>query len=242
MSLYVYGVIRAATALPAELRGVGQPPQPVRRLTAGKAAVVVSTAPDRLRATRRDLQAHQEVQLALCAAGPLLPTRFGVVAPDRDRLREQVSAAAADYLAALDRVAGHIEMNVKAAPVESGLASLVRDDPRVRQAREHSRRSPSMEADLRLGEAVVAGLRNRAETAAAAVRTALQALAADVRDGPQLAEYVLNASFLVPAGGAARFRSAARDLAREHAERAAVTVTGPLPCYSFADLPAPARA
>jgi hypothetical protein len=240
MTLYVYGVTRADAALPADLRGVGQPSKPVRTLTAGRVAVVVGEAPQRLRATRRDLQAHQNVQLALCAAGPLLPTRFGTVVTDPERLREQLAAASGDYLAALDRVAGQVEMNVKVAPVESGLAAVVREDPQVRQAREHARRSPGMDADLRLGEAVVAGLRRRADAVGAAV-VALSTMASDVQEGPELAEYVLNASFLVAAEDAETFRSAAQDLARGHADRAAVTVTGPLPCYSFAVLPTPAR-
>jgi hypothetical protein len=241
MSLYVYGVIRAGTALPADLRGIGRPPQRVRAVAAGRTAVVVSAAPDRLRATRRDLLAHQSAQLALCAAGPLLPTRFGVVAADRDRLREQLAAGADDYLAALDRVDGRVEMNVKVAPVESGLDSVMREDPQVRRAREHSRRSPGMEADLRLGEAVVTGLRRRAEAVGAAVLAALSVMASDVRQGPELAEYVLNGSFLVAAEEAERFRAAAQDVARGHAGQAAVTVTGPLPCYSFAAPPAPVR-
>ncbi|MFC4033972.1 GvpL/GvpF family gas vesicle protein [Streptomyces polygonati] len=242
MSLYVYGVVRAATSLPAALRGVGEPPQRVRKLTVGKTAAVVGAAPERLRASRRDLGAHQNVQLALSAAGPLLPTRFGVVADDRYQLRRQLTERSDDYLAALDRVAGMVEMNVKVAAVESGLASIVRDDPEVRRARERSRRSPSMEADLRLGEAVMAGLRRRAGAVGAAVTAALSAMAADMQQGPEVAEYVLNASFLVAAEEAERFRTAAAGLTRDHAGQAAVTVTGPLPCYSFAALPAPARA
>lgn len=242
MSVYFYGVTRADTPVPPGLRGVGDPPGEVRALAAGELAALVGPAPDGLRARRRDLQAHQNVLLAVGAAGPVLPTRFGVVAADESAVTAPLRAEAAGYAAALDRVAGCCELNLKASPVEAGLADLLRDDPRLRRLSRESRQRPGYDVSVRLGEAAVAGLRRRAAEAAQEAAEALTALADEVRQGPDVPGCVANLSFLVAADRVARCRTAFDALADRHAGSAELRLTGPLPCYSFSGLPAPARA
>jgi hypothetical protein len=238
VSVYVYAVTAAATAVPRSLRGIGDPPARLRKLTAGPLAAVVSAAPDRVRARRRDLQAHQDVLLALAGVGPVLPTRFGLLATEEEDVLAQLRAAPDPYAAALETVAGHVEMNLKASPVEAGLPALVREDPQVRRLREESRSRPSYDASIRLGEAVVAGLRRRAATAAGDAVAALTALAARAEPGPQVPGCVLNVSFLLPAARVADCRAAVDEVAERVGDRAALRLTGPLPCYSFCSLPA----
>ncbi|MBY8876111.1 GvpL/GvpF family gas vesicle protein [Actinacidiphila acidipaludis] len=239
MSLYIYGVVGASGAFPDDLRGVGDPPGAVRRLPAGAVAAAVGPAPDRLRARRRDLQAHQEVLLALGEAGPVLPMRFGVVADDEESVRARLDAASDGHLAALDRIAGRVEMNVRATPVDQGLADIVRTDPQVRRLREEARRRPGYEVNVRLGEAVAAAVTRRAVRAAGDVLAALAGPDREVSHGPEQPGWVLNASFLVPSDGVAAFRAEVDRLAALHGDSAALQVTGPLPCYSFAMAPEP---
>ncbi|MFI0720795.1 GvpL/GvpF family gas vesicle protein [Streptomyces sp. NPDC021224] len=242
MSVYLYGVTRAGVQLPRGIRGVGDPPGRVRTAAVGELAAVVGTAPEGLRARRRDLKAHQEVLLAVAAAGPLLPTRFGVVAADEEAVTERLHADAGGYAAALDRVDGHCEMNLKASPVETGLADLLREDAQVRRLRQESRQRPGYDLSIRLGEAVVNGLRRRAAEAGREAVEAVGALAAGVQPGPEVPGCVLNVSFLVPAGRAAECHALCDGLAGRLADRAELRLTGPLPCYSFSALPAPAPA
>lgn len=242
MSIYLYGVTRAEVPVPRDARGVGDPPGRVRRLVAGDLAAVVGDAPDGLRARRRYVQAHQSVLLAVAAAGPLLPTRFGVVVADEAAVTARLHADAAGYTAALDRVAGRCELNLKASPVEAGLADLVRSDPRLQRLQQESRRRPGYDVSIRLGEAVMAGLRRRAAEAAHQVAAALTALADEVTPGPDVPGCVLNASFLVAADRVAACRAAFDSAADKLADRAELRLTGPLPCYSFSGLPAPAGA
>jgi hypothetical protein len=242
VSVYVYGVTRAEARLPRDARGVGDPPARVRKLVAGRFAAVVSAAPARLRASRRDLRAHQDLLLALAGGGPLLPSRFGVLAADDDGVRARLRAEAGGYAAALDRVDGRVELNLKGTVVEDGLADLLSEDPRLRRLREEVRQRPGYAASIRLGEAVVAGLRHRASAAGARTAAALTELAEDTRPGPDVAEYVLNVSFLVAADRVAGFRRAVDDLAARHTGRIALRLTGPLPCYSFSTLPTPTPA
>jgi hypothetical protein len=240
--LYLYGIVRAGRRLPDGLGGVGAPPESLRLLTAGATSAVVSTAPSGLRARRRDLLAHQDLLLALAEDGPVLPMRFGSLAPDDDTVREQLTAGERDHLASLERVTGRHELNVKASVSEDGLAALVREDPQVRRLREAVRRRPGYEASVRLGEAVAAGLDHRARLAAREVLEDLAALAEETEEGPEAADCVRSTSFLVAAEAVERFRAAAERLATRHREAVQLRLTGPLPCYSFVATEAAATA
>ncbi|MET9494838.1 GvpL/GvpF family gas vesicle protein [Streptomyces sp. NPDC006552] len=242
--LYVYAVVPAGTPLPAGAEGVGSPPGAVRTVGAGPLAAVVSAAPAPLRARRRDLMAHQNLLTALAETGPVLPMRFGAVTPDEQTLRERLTAAEADHLATLERLAGHVEINIKAMPARDALAALVTGDATVRRLRDAARRRPGYEADVRLGEAVATALSRRA---AEAGRRALQSLASMARaaaTGPDVQGCALNVSFLVARADTERFRATAERFAAAHQEHVELRLAGPLPCYSFVDTrpPAPSAA
>lgn len=164
--IYVYAIVRADHPLPLGLGGVGDPPGVVERLDEGRVAAVVSQAPPQLRARRRDLMAHQELLLTLADDGPVLPMRFGMVAPDETVVRRQLSDAEERHLAALEDLAGRVEINLKALPADDSLAALVQGDATIRGLRETVRRRPGYEANLRLGEAVATALARRAAEAA----------------------------------------------------------------------------
>ncbi|MFD3918938.1 GvpL/GvpF family gas vesicle protein [Streptomyces sp. NPDC058595] len=241
--IYVYGIVGRSHSLPPTIDGIGEPPAPVRLLPVEDLAVVVSAAYPGLRARRRDLMAHQGVLLALAEAGPVLPMRFGMVAPDEATVTAGVAARRAEHAAVLERLDSRVEMNVKVMPVQDGLAALIREDPVVRRIREETRRHPGYEANVRLGEAVAAGLRRRAAAAAALLPPLFAPIADDMCQGPDVEGCVLNASFLVPRREEGRFRGVAERFAAEHPDHAELRVTGPLPCYSFvAPEPVPARA
>ncbi|WP_328317709.1 GvpL/GvpF family gas vesicle protein [Streptomyces sp. NBC_00388] len=240
--IYVYGIVGGAHPLPAGATGVGEPPAGIRLLPAGELAVVVSEAPPGLRARRRDLMAHQGLLLELAEDGPVLPMRFGVVAPDEATVLADVAARRSEHAAVLERLGAHVEMNVKVMPVQDNLAALIREDPVVRRVREETRRRPGYEADIRLGEAVSAGLRRRAVAAAALLPAQCAEIAGDMRPGPEVEGCVLNASFLVPRHREADFRAVVERCAATHPGRLELRLTGPLPCYSFVGPePAPAR-
>ncbi|MEU5022888.1 GvpL/GvpF family gas vesicle protein [Streptomyces milbemycinicus] len=237
-SVYVYGVVRASHPVPPGHPGVGADPAPVRTLRVGELAAVVSDAPPGLRAKRRDLLAHQDLALALAADGPVLPMRFGMIAPDEASVRGQLTASERAYLTALDRLDGRIEMNLKAMPVQAGLPALVRENPEVARARAAARRSPGYEASVRLGEAVARGLSGRAAAASAAVVAELSAVAVEQVRGPEVPGCVLNVSFLLDRCAEDRFRTVVERFAAARGSHVELRLTGPLPCYSFVD-PAP---
>jgi hypothetical protein len=233
--LYVYAIVPAGQRVPPGLRGVGTPPTALRVLSEGRISAVVSDAPPKLRPRRRDLLAHQEVLRRLTEDGPVLPTRFGVVATGEASLREQLTIAEEHHLPALDRVTGRVEMNVKALPASDALAHLVREDSRIRQLREEARRRPGYETNLKLGEALVSALSSRAASAGRQAVRKLAPLSQAVAAGPEVSGCVLNTSFLVDEAGRARFEQVAQQFATLHRDRMELRVSGPLPCYSFVE-------
>ncbi|MDQ7906368.1 GvpL/GvpF family gas vesicle protein [Phytohabitans sp. ZYX-F-186] len=116
-AVYVFGVVADDhPAQPAELVGLGGPDAAVWRVPAGSTAGVVAAAPGWLRARPRDLLAHQLVLDCLWQGGPVLPARYGTVAPDEQTLRAALRGCASRHLDALAQVAGRVEVDVGVHP------------------------------------------------------------------------------------------------------------------------------
>ncbi|MFE5141281.1 GvpL/GvpF family gas vesicle protein [Streptomyces fagopyri] len=231
--VYVYAIIGAARPLPTDALGVGNPAEHLRVIRQGGIAAVVSDAPPNLRARRRDLLAHQELLLRLSDRGPVLPMRFGMVAPDEETVRGQLAARETDHTAVLEHLTDAVEVNVKALPAQNALASLVAEDKNVRRLRDEARRRPGYESNVRLGEAVATALRSRAAETGRRVLRELTPKARATAPGPDVQGCVLNVSFLVGRGNSDEFMSAAENFAKSHRERVELRLAGPLPCYSF---------
>ncbi|MBC7271915.1 MAG: GvpL/GvpF family gas vesicle protein [Streptomyces sp.] len=231
-TLYVYGITLLEVRPP---RSAGVAGAPVRLLHASGLCAAVSDPPERLRPRRRDLAAHQEVLAELAAQGPVLPMRFAVVSPGADALRARLRDGHRDLTDQLDTVRDRVEMNLKGTVVPGYFAELVRRDERLRALAARTRRRPGYQANVRLGEALAGGVRAEARRAAQQVLTRLAPLAVRTAGGEVDDDRVLSMSFLLRAADEQRFRDAVADQARALGDRLALSVTGPLPCYSFVD-------
>ncbi|MGW5494535.1 GvpL/GvpF family gas vesicle protein [Streptomyces olivaceoviridis] len=249
MSTYVYGITaRSHPALPEGMTGVGEPPLPVRVLTAGELAAVVSDAPEGLRPKRRDLLAHQNVLAEAGAAGCVLPMRFGSVSPDDDTVTSVLTERAEHYLERLRELEGKVEYNVKATHIEEAvLHRVMAENAEVRALAEANRRAGGGSYDdrIRLGEMVAGAVKAKEAEDAAEVQRLLQPGAAAVSVGPESTGWLLNVSFLVSRESAEDFLAAVERVRKSHAHLE-LRVNGPLPPYSFVEpgptAPAGARA
>ncbi|MFE6199842.1 GvpL/GvpF family gas vesicle protein [Streptomyces sp. NPDC057838] len=233
-TLYVYGIAPAGVRPP---RAPGVDGAPVRLLTEAGLCAAVSDAPESVRARRRDLMAHQAVLGELAAQGPVLPMRFAVLTPEAEALRTQLRDDRAHLTAQLDGVRDCVEMNVKGTVVPGCFAELVRRDESLRALARRTRQRPGYEANVRLGEALAKGVAREARDAARQVLARLDGLAVRTAQGPVDDEQVLSTSFLVRSADEGRFREAVAAQARDVGDRLQLSVTGPLPCYSFVDAP-----
>jgi hypothetical protein len=243
VSTYVYGIVaNSHPPLPDGLKGVGDPPGPVRLLPAGELAAVVGEAPDALRPKRRDLIAHQAVLGEAGAEGCVLPMRFGSVAPDDDTVTAVLTERADHYRERLQALDGRVEYNVKASHDEEAvLHKVMSADAEIRALAEANRRSGggSYEDKLRLGEMVAGAVRAQEAEDAARVQELLDSAAEATSTGPESSGWLVNISFLVHRDAAAKFLDTIEDVRRSlpHLE---LRVNGPLPPYSFVD-PGPAE-
>ncbi|MER6423650.1 GvpL/GvpF family gas vesicle protein [Streptomyces sp. NPDC001137] len=243
MSTYVYGITASShPALPEDLTGVGDPPRPVRVLQEGDLAAVVSDAPEGLRPKRKDLLAHQSVLAEAGAGGPVLPMRFGSVAPDDDTVTGVLAERADHYKERLRALEGKVEYNIKATHQEEAvLHRVMSENAEIRAMTEANRKAGggSYEERLRLGEMVVAAVKAREAEDAAELQSALEPAAAAVSDGPESTGWLLNVSFLVERESAESFLAEVEQLRKSH-PHIELRVNGPLPPYSFVE-PGPAE-
>ncbi|NYV77466.1 GvpL/GvpF family gas vesicle protein, partial [Streptomyces sp. UH6] len=125
----------------------------------------------------------------------------------------------------------------KGTTVPGCFEDLVRRDEKLRALARRTRRRPDYDANVRLGEALARAVTREAGRAAREVHSRLAALATRTARGEVDDTVVLSASFLVPADAEERFRQAVEEQALRHGARIALSLTGPLPCYSFVDAP-----
>ncbi|WP_374984370.1 GvpL/GvpF family gas vesicle protein [Streptomyces fradiae] len=238
MSTYVYGIaLSSHPALPEKTDGVGDPPGPVRVLTEGPLAALVSDAPEGLRPKRRDLLAHQNVLAAAGEGGTVLPLRFGGVSPDDDAVRAVLREREAHYLERLESLDGKLEYNLKAAHDEEAvLHRVLADSPELRALSQEQRAAGggTYEQKLALGERVAAAVKHREARDAVLVQEALEKAAVECRPGPEGTGRLANLSFLVERERAGDFTAAVEALGRDHAHLV-LQVHGPLPPYSFVE-------
>jgi Gas vesicle synthesis protein GvpL/GvpF len=236
MSTYVYAFTHSAHRLAVDgLTGVGAEAHPLRVVRHDGLAAVVSDAPESLRAKRRDLETHHRVLESLGQGGPVLPMRFGMLAPDDAAVQATLASGADHYRALLGRVDGKVELNVKAIHREEPLLrELLLEHRTLRERSEVLRdNGGGTHADkVAFGERVMAAVEDRRVRDAERVLAALRPHAALVSLGPP-ADCFVNASFLVAAAARPGFDASLARLREELAAVADVRMHGPLPPYSF---------
>lgn len=237
---YIYGIVRAETAVaPRDVAGVGEPAGPVRIVTSGSIAALVSDAPPApMRATRADLSRHMEVLRRASAEATVVPLRFGTMVPDDRTLQAELLDARRPALERLlDDLDGRVELSLKGIYDETVFAEIVSERGEIAELRERVAQVPEAASyydRIRLGELVSAALDERRRRDAGAVLSRLAPLADDVAEGePTHERGVLNAAFLVGRDRVEAFDAAAAAVADEHRGRITFRYAGPLPAFNF---------
>jgi hypothetical protein len=235
-ALYIYSVVDADHPEPIDLAGVGE--APVRLVRHGSLAAAVSEAPDPLVGRRRDLLAHSSVVETLWADGPVLPMRFGVVAPDESALVADVLAdETGRFGRSLTALRDRAEMTVKVWHQEDAvLREVLREDRTIASLQERNRRGGASYADrLRLGELVATAVEAKAAADADGLLRDLATFAGAARPGPAVDGAVLNATFLIERDRVDEFLAAVEERMSTEQDRMTYRVAGPMPPYSFVD-------
>jgi Gas vesicle synthesis protein GvpL/GvpF len=252
--VWLYAVIDDVGALPAgELTGVGA--GVVRPLRAAGLAALAGDVDQRefgeaaLRRNLEDLgwlertaRAHHAVIEAVGTRCPVVPMRLATVYHCDASVLTMLRDRAADFRAALSRLATCREWGVKA------FAAAPDPGPPGPPAGQDGRASRPGTAYLRRRQAQLtsrADARQEAMAGARAVHDELSRLSVSARLYPpqapdlagQRAPMVLNAAYLVADERAGEFAAAVSDLTGRH-RSVRLGLTGPWPAYSFAGGPA----
>jgi hypothetical protein len=235
--LYLYGVVAAGSLHGVDAEGIGG--SAVTMLESGPLAALVSpVAAAGLRFKRRDLDRHLAVLAAAFEQTAILPYAFGTVASSREAVAEMLGGdGSARLLEALERLAGHVQLNVKATYDEREvLAEIVRGDAETRRLRDATRRlgTAAHYEQIRLGERVAAAIEGARQRDAERLAAALERLAADLDYDEASDLTVLKVSLLVHRDELARVEQALERIARDESPRIGLEAVGPLPPTAFA--------
>jgi gas vesicle protein GvpL/GvpF len=189
MSSYVYGIIPAddAAAWPG---ADGLAGDPVRAVTAGDLAALVSDIPDNSKPGRReDLEAHRRVLGQAVEQGTVVPMRFGIVLDDDDGVRERLlgryTQELSDLLHELD---GKVQMTVRAFYAEDALLrTAIAGDDEIARLNQIIGGRPELETHterVALGERVAAAIDKRRARDEEALLERIRPLASDLQVDP----------------------------------------------------------
>jgi hypothetical protein len=240
--LYVYGIAGAAVRPPSG-KGIGR--APVRMVASEDIAAIVSEVePDALDAGKQELLTHSKVLERAFSRGAVLPMRFGVVIPDQDLVRSELLEPFHDELAEqLQALDGKVELHVRAVYEEQALMEdVVEARPEI-GARSQTLRDRPPDASyyerIELGQLVAEAVERIREQDTAVILDALEPLAvASSVGGAEHERVAADLAFLVERARMKDFDQAVDDIGRDNEGRLKVHYTGPLPPYSFVELPA----
>jgi Gas vesicle synthesis protein GvpL/GvpF len=233
--LHLYGVV-GKRRLPAGLAKRG-----VKLVASDGLGALVQAVPDEpARATRRALLAHAEIVEDAFESMTILPMRFGVLFPDEDAVRATVLEPNREFLEELlERHSTTAELTLKAwYDQDAVLAELVATTPRLARMRESYRERTSMERGMALGEETAAHLSARRDRDADRILRTIEPLALDMRVGEVgLEGGVVSLSLLVERDRVGEVEEWLEALSRDLSPPIHFKLVGPLPPYSFVDVP-----
>jgi hypothetical protein len=188
------------------------------------------------------VEAHDRVLAELLGAGAVVPLRFGTVFASDEEVRDGLLGRHAHALAdLLTRLAGHVQMTVRAYYVEDQLLrAVLARRPQLKARADALEGQPVFATQpqrIALGQAVAEAVEQQRALDHDMLVRELSAVAADIRsDRPASERQAASLQLLVTERDRPRLDAAVDRLAREHGARLSFRYVGPLPPYSFSDL------
>jgi hypothetical protein len=237
---YVYGLVKADTALPEGLSGLG-PSGRVSTIVHGNVAAIVSDVPvDRPLGARGDLVAHESVLDAVVVKAAVVPMRFPAVVDEDAVVDELLAPNEERFLSLLDELENRVQYTLTGRYEQDAvLREILEVDPEIAALREKIRLLPEDATyydRVRLGELVVEALEDRREDEAAQIIGRLVPIACATASNPLAApEDVVNTAFLVDREQREEFEDAVESVGQDLLGRVRLRLLGPVAPYDFVD-------
>ena len=193
---------------------------------------------------RRLLLRHAKVLEVAMRAGPLLPMRFGMTAPDLGEATQAVEGAQEGILSEIGRIGNREEFGLRIeVDEEAALGAIMQEHPDLAVERDNLNRNAASPHAARIAFGQKLGERlgaRRSETQRTLVAALKEECDSYIIKAPELDTEVLRAEFLLPSGNEETFARAVED-AVEACPFAAnaqprIRILGPSPAYNFVNL------
>ena len=210
--------------------------------SAGLGAVVSDSPIVEYERTRRNMIVHAQVQEEVMRECPILPVRFGTIAPDADSVRHKLlDRRRAELTGLFAEVENRVELGLKVFWNEQTLfQEIVAENPRIRALRDSLvgvAENRSYYDRVRLGEMVADAVRAKRQKESEKLMDRFAPLAYKTRTNNTLGErMVLNAAFLVDRSREEDFDRAVHELDSEQGSRLSLKFIGSAPPYNFVNI------
>ncbi|SJZ58620.1 DnaJ domain-containing protein [Enhydrobacter aerosaccus] len=241
--IYVYAIVPACPGV-AEKFGSMSPGSRLDAISAGPFAAVIGDGVDvgEPGQTREQLAprllSHQRTIEQIMRASPLLPVKFGTLAPDEGSVRVILEKGKAAFQAAFDRLGACVQMELLVSwDLKKVLPELARDEAiaSLKRKLEREGAADDQAARAELGKLVKSVLDGRRATLASSLLEQLRSAAEDVIAYPPTADQVvLHLVLLTRADGVQAFYQHLEALDAAYDGRLMFRCVGPSAPYSFA--------
>lgn len=240
---YLYAIIGCPEPREFKARGIGERGDVVHTINHGRLGAVVSNSSVvEYENSRRNMMAHMLVLEEAMEEFPLLPVRFGTVAPSAEAVEKQLLAARyEEFTGLIEQMRDRIELGLKAFWYEgAAFEEVVRDSETIRRMRDAlNGRSPeeTYYERIRLGEEVEKALTQKRARDEEAILSRIKPLVHKTRTNKVISDrMVVNAAFLVDRAHGAEVDDAVRKLDEDFNDRLMFKYVGPVPPYNFVNI------
>jgi hypothetical protein len=239
---YLYCFFRGTEPQSFLSKGMGERGDPVVSLHYRDLGAVVSTSPEaEYDSSRRNMMNHTKVQEEVMEKHSILPVRFDTISPDKETVYSLLRDRYDELIAHLDRMAGKIEMGLKALWFEGIVYDeILAERTDIRQLRDSLQgKSPDRTyyERIKLGELVEEAVRQKRLADEDAIMACVKPFAVDIHMNDIFGErMILNAAFLVERVREPEFDVAIQELDKQMKQRMLFRYVGPVPPYNFVNI------
>jgi hypothetical protein len=240
---YLYCIIRTLDTLQLSNLGIGERGDKVHTIDFMNLSAVVSDTPiQEYDESRRNMMAHTLVLEEVMRQCPILPVRYGTVAPSADAVLEQVlKRRYGGLISTFEEVENRVELGVKAFWYEEVIfQEIIEQNPAIRSLRDSLKTRKAEETyyeRIRLGEMIEAAMERKRDADSEKILEKLRPIVYKSRGNKIITDkMVLNAAFLVDRSREPDFDEAMRTLDAEMQKRVMFKYVGPVPPYNFVNI------
>lgn len=240
---YMYCMIRSSESCQFSTLGIGERGDPVYTINFMGLAAVVSDSPImEYDESRRNMMAHTIVLEEVMRQYPILPVRFGTVAPNAEAVLEQVlKRRYGGLISSFEEVEHRVELGVKAFWFDEVIfQEIVEQNPPIRTLRDSLKSRTAEETfyeRIRLGEMIEAAMSKKRDEDYESILVPLRPLVYKTRANKIVTDrMVLNAAFLVDRNREPEFDEVMKQLDAKMGKRMMFKYVGPVPPYNFVNI------